>query len=144
MMDFGSSSLRETADRYHHSSEAIGKMEKRTPGSHNNSRCRSINTRKAKKAKKLWEKKERSSKEKAYEEHLLQQAPCKQRYAKKGNAEDGFPVEQSSLCGRDRGIKPIDDAHHIRDCNNKQSEVWFLLLIASLDNRSRNTLSDHH
>lgn len=48
-----------------------------------------------KKAKKLWEKKERSSKEKAYEEHLLQQAPCKQRHAKIGNAEDGFPVESS-------------------------------------------------
>jgi hypothetical protein len=31
--------------------------------------------------------------EKAYEEHLLQQVPCKQRHAKKGNAEeDGFPV----------------------------------------------------
>ncbi|CAK9869782.1 unnamed protein product [Sphagnum jensenii] len=30
MMDFGSSLPRKTADRYHHSSEAIGKMEKRT------------------------------------------------------------------------------------------------------------------
>ncbi len=63
IMDFDSSWPRETADRYHHSSEAIGKMEKRTPGSHNNSRCRSINTRKAKQAK-LWEKEERSSKKK--------------------------------------------------------------------------------
>jgi hypothetical protein len=72
IMDFGSSLPRETADRYRHSSEAIGKMEKRTLGSHNNSRCRSINPRKAKQQKKLWEKEEGSSKEKAYEEHLLQ------------------------------------------------------------------------
>jgi hypothetical protein len=28
-----------------------------------------------------------------------------------------------SLSRHDREIKPIDDAHHIRDCNNKQSEV---------------------
>ncbi len=142
IMDFGSSLPRETADRYHHSSEAIGKMEKRTSGSHNNSRCRSINTRKAKQAKKLWEE-ERSSKGKAYEEHLLQQATCKQRHSKKRQRAGGRIPGRTifSLWTRSRD-KPIDDAHHRRDCNNKQSEVWFLLLlIASLENRSRNTLS---
>jgi hypothetical protein len=105
IMDFGSSLPRETADRYHHSSEAIGKMEKRTPGSHDNSRCRSINTRKAKQAKKLWEKEVRSSKEKPTKNTYCNKLRANNDTQKRGNAEeDGFPVEQSPLSGRDREI----------------------------------------
>ncbi len=147
MMDFGSSSLRETADRYHHSSEAIGKMEKRTQGSHNKSRCRSINTRKAKKGEEVMR-----EEGKIVERKSLRRTPTATssvQTATRKNRQRGGRIPGRtifSLSGRAREIKPIDDAHHIRDCNNKQSEVWFLLLllIASLENRSRNTLSEHH